>query len=39
MKYAKLLLMGAFIAGMLYSCVSCETGGPIPQRQVSHRIQ
>jgi hypothetical protein len=24
-----------FVACSLYSCVSCETGGPIPQHQVS----
>jgi hypothetical protein len=39
MRYIKLILVMAFVSGFLYSCVSCETGGPTPQHQVGQETQ
>jgi hypothetical protein len=39
MRYMKLILVMACVAGLLYSCVSCETGGVTPQHEVGHGTQ
>jgi hypothetical protein len=38
MRYMKLILVMACVA-LLYSCVSCETGGVTPQHQVGQGTQ
>jgi hypothetical protein len=39
MRYMKLILIMACVAGFLYSCVSCETGGVTPQHTVGQGTQ
>jgi len=39
MRYVKFIFVMARVAGLLYSCASCETGGPTPQHQVGQGTQ
>jgi hypothetical protein len=39
MRYMKLILVMACVAGFIYSCASCKTGGVTPQHQVGQGTQ
>jgi hypothetical protein len=39
MVYIKFIRVMACVAGLLYSCVSCETGGVTPQHEVGQGTQ
>jgi hypothetical protein len=39
MRYMKLILIIACVAGFFYSCVACGTGGVTPQHQIRQETQ
>jgi hypothetical protein len=39
MRYMKLILIMVCVAGFLYSCASCDTGGVTPRHHVGQGTQ